>query len=678
MRRWRAWRSAGMMLIAAVLFAAAPATARVGPSSRELVEIADVEALSASPDGRKVAFRVQRASVADNSYSLEWYVADLLTGAVLRVADGGKPIYNDGLIEAEPPVWSADGRVFYHRALVDGAIGVWKVAADGSGSKPVIVGDSDVESFELGDHGRTLSYVTGPTRDQIERAERREYDDGILVDGTVDPTVNLYHGGYVHGRLSSQRLIGRWYEHGGLLWRAPRVRHRIDLQSSQELASQVLPQRTLEPLTASWKPPGLTAAGPDGLIAEASGSEDEPRLEIRQAGAASVRCYAAPCQDRIAALVWRPGTSQILFTTEDEHFQQSLYLWDRSANRVRLVARSDGQLSGGRFGSVPCAVTRFSAVCVAASAMSPPRLEQIRLDSGKHDILFDPNREFRTRTQPQVEQLTFNLDDGRVATGTLLLPPGRAPVRAPLFVNYYYCSGFLRGGVGDSYPFAPLVDAGFVVACLNTVPFKHWGDGADRERAALASVTSLVRLLDNRGWVDPRRVGMGGFSAGSEATMWVAMNSKLLSAAAVASPQYEPTDYWMSSVRGRDVPRILKDFEQVGSPDEDPGRWKIISPALNVDRIKAPLLMQLPEQEMRAAIELYARLSNTDTPVEMYAFPDEAHIKIQPRHQLAVYRRNLEWFRYWLQGYVDPDPALASQYARWDALRQRQARAGAE
>jgi dipeptidyl aminopeptidase/acylaminoacyl peptidase len=153
--------------------------------------------------------------------------------------------------------------------------------------------------------------------------------------------------------------------------------------------------------------------------------------------------------------------------------------------------------------------------------------------------------------------------------------------------------------------------------------------------------------------------------------MWVAMNSRLLSAAAVVSPQYEPTSYWLSAVRGRDAPQVIKEFQQAGPPDQDPARWKVISPALNTDRIKAPVLLQLPEQEMRGSMELYAKLSNTTTPVEMYVFPDEAHIKIQPRHQFAVYRRNLLWFRYWLQGYVDPDPALAAQYRRWDALRQR-------
>jgi hypothetical protein len=41
------------------------------------------------------------------------------------------------------------------------------------------------------------------------------------------------------------------------------------------------------------------------------------------------------------------------------------------------------------------------------------------------------------------------------------------------------------------------------------------------------------------------------------------------------------------------------------------------------------------------------------------------HIKWQPRHQLAANERNLDWFRFWLAGEVDPDPAKAAQYVRW-------------
>jgi hypothetical protein len=34
--------------------------------------------------------------------------------------------------------------------------------------------------------------------------------------------------------------------------------------------------------------------------------------------------------------------------------------------------------------------------------------------------------------------------------------------------------------------------------------------------------------------------------------------------------------------------------------------------------------------------------------------------------------RNLDWFRFWLKGEEDPDPAKAEQYARWRELRKLQ------
>jgi len=32
----------------------------------------------------------------------------------------------------------------------------------------------------------------------------------------------------------------------------------------------------------------------------------------------------------------------------------------------------------------------------------------------------------------------------------------------------------------------------------------------------------------------------------------------------------------------------------------------------------------------------------------------------------------VDWYRFWLQGYEDPNPAKAEQYERWRALRSIQ------
>jgi hypothetical protein len=654
----------------ALVFALQPGAANAGPTVPELVEVADITSLSPSPNGRLVAFRVERPSIQRNSYDIDWYVADLDSGVTRRIGGGGSPIYGDaGPLEAENAVWSPDERHIHHRALIDGAIGVWRSAADGSGSRPFVVEDANVLLLQGTADGTALTYQLGPTRDEIERAEQREYDEGIRVDASVDLAQDLFRGGWVDGRLASQRLTGRWYGRDGLLWRTPRRSFRVDLRSLHRAEVEPAAPHVAEPLVPT-RGFVLSLESPDRPTVVVNWQDGRSRLQA-QRGSGPVRCVAPACSsDRIVAVAWRPASDELIFTTQDRHFRQSLHAWNVRTNAVRVVVRGEGLFSGAREPSRPCAVTGAHAVCVVASTGSPPRLERIDLATGGRSILHDPNAQLRRQPAAAARPLSWNLPDGRQATGILLLPAEAAgPV--PLFVSYYHCPGYLRGGTGDEFPFAPLVDSGIAVACLNMVPGDDPSDAVLRYRTALASVESIVARLARDRLIDPSRIGMGGFSAGGEATMWVAMNSRLLAAAAIASPQYEPSSYWREAVPGRDYRRVLRDFIGLGAPDETPERWRTVSPALNVERITAPLLMQLPESEARSAAELHSRLAATTTPVEMYAFPDEGHVKMQPRHRAAVYRRGLDWFRYWLQGHVDPDPAKSDQYQRWGELRRR-------
>src|SRR5690606_28265908 len=105
--------------------------------------------------------------------------------------------------------------------------------------------------------------------------------------------------------------------------------------------------------------------------------------------------------------------------------------------------------------------------------------------------------------------------------------------------------------------------------------------------------------------------------------------------------------------------------------------WKALSPARNIDRIKAPILMQFPEQEARLSIELVSRLA-TARMGETHIFPYAPHVTVEPRQTLAVYARNLDRFRFWLNSDVDPDPAKAAQYRRWLKLGRQENSASTE
>jgi len=53
----------------------------------------------------------------------------------------------------------------------------------------------------------------------------------------------------------------------------------------------------------------------------------------------------------------------------------------------------------------------------------------------------------------------------------------------------------------------------------------------------------------------------------------------------------------------------------------------------------------------------------------MIAMNTHEHVLTNPVERMASQNLSVDWFRFWLQGYEDPDPAKADQYKRWRELR---------
>lgn len=638
---------------------------------RDLVELTDVDGLSISPDGRFAVFRTERADVDRNSYVLRWYSVDLTKGSVHDIGSGGDPIYADpGLLQPEKPLWASDGRTIIVRALRDRAVGLWRADVGGAGMVPLVTGDADVLDYSMTPERTALLYETGATRDQISRAEQQEYDSGILIDSTVDLSQNLFRGASINGRMSTQRLVGYWYVRDGLLWRTPRQQRRLDLQTGSDVP--VGEPAPVPPFTLPSRPPPVSSSDAAGNAVASDWSSGRGVVSATLADARKLICRDPVCAAQwVSSFVWLPHSRDVLMTFLDLEHRQSLYLWDVAANRLRKVVESDGLLSGDRNNMTPCAVSTSGALCVAAAAASPPRLEWIDFANGQRRVLFDPNAGLRAAYHARVHYLRWGIGGGKQAGGVLMLPetPARAP--APLYVNYYRCDGFLRGGVGDEWPIPQLLEAGYAIACINSVPLPGAQDGVKNYETGLDAVRGVIDRLAKERIVDPSKVAMGGLSFGSEVAFWTALHSDLLSVLSVSSLQLEPAGYWLSAMPGSDIPATMLRVWGLGDPDKTAGRWRQVAPALNAEEIRIPVLFQLPENEARRIPELYARLAAQGTPAELYAFPDEAHLKLQPRHRLAVYGRNLDWFRYWLEDYRDPDRTKADQYRRWDDLRSR-------
>lgn len=659
---------------------AGAATASEGDvTTRMLVEVKDLSSIAVSPDNQYVAFREVRASIERNTHDSIWYVQKLDGAAEpTPVADGGPPLRNGGLVINEPTQWSQDSRWIYYRALLDGEVQIWRADRNGGRVEQVTRDAADVEAFWLQPDAETLIYRIGAARRDIARAECEEYDRGVRFDDSIFAGQGLFRSVFHNGRLSSERTDDRMARRS-LLWDAPKRYRAVDLGAMAVRDATAPEQEKIAGDSASARPESSTlsvaaAPGDRRLAILSLASDGRPALRVGRSANARSWAVCGACEDLdIVAIGWR-NAEELVITSRDagRGLAQTLHLWKPDTDDLRVVARADGLLSSDRRGRAPCAIGEQEAICVAASAVQPPRIERVAFKDGRRSVLYDPNARLARAVQEavNVELLTWNDDDGREFSGYFFTPADRPHgARLPLFVTYYVCPGFLRGGFGDEWPLIPMAQAGIATMCVNgRLPPKSGRDAVEDYNTGLQAVSAAIGLLDARGVIDPQRVGMGGLSFGSEVTLWTATHSNLLAAASVSSSAASPTWYWFRAMQAGFAPRAMEQWG-LGSPDETPERWRKLSPAYYADRFRAPILMQMAEQEYRSAVEYYVRMRRAGVAAELWVYPHEPHIKFQPRHKLSVYDRNLDWFRFWLQDYADPAPRKADQYHRWRELR---------
>jgi hypothetical protein len=69
--------------------------------------------------------------------------------------------------------------------------------------------------------------------------------------------------------------------------------------------------------------------------------------------------------------------------------------------------------------------------------------------------------------------------------------------------------------------------------------------------------------------------------------------------------------------------------------------------------------------------ETYTILRRAGRPVDFVVYPGGSHVLQKPAERMASQGGTVDWFRFWLQNYEDPDPAKQQQYRRWREMRER-------
>ena len=663
----------------------------------DIATLRDIEALSVSPNGEWAAFQLRQAQPNANRYNAEWHIVSTAGGsATQRLADAGPPILGhfqgrvNGAIYPTPPVWSPNSEWIAYLRDHDGVVQIWRSARDGR-TEQLTRGDASVRALAYSADGNRLIFETEPSAAHRRAALLEEGLSGLLYDARFFPARSPHPvfphdvrlGGGAPERSPSQVSAGRIRVYD-------LVTRRERSATSREADAFMRGQAGARPLNRpTVRGEAATSAGGSLAWTEARDPEQQgfmpPLTLVAQLGGGDVVvCEHAACTGRsLPGLWWRDDRELVFARREGEYYSSTaLYSWRPGDRAPRFIMRTDGKLVPSATVEWRCSVADDRLICLFEESDVPRRLVAVDLDTGEIATLFDANpewREFDLGARPQ--RIEFTTRAGVGADGYVVYPPeSDQDERLPLVVVTYRCEGFLRGGTGDEYPIYALAAQGFAVLCFNAPlgdeerqarqdaqSYVRWarGPGEPEKRWVQECLDAAVDVLAATGRIDPDRVAVTGLSFGAEIVQFALFNMPRLSVAIASGVGYEPTDYYLYG------PAARRSFRArgLGAPDATPDRWRALAVTPNADRVTAPLLLHISDHEMVSAVAPVTALEDASRAVEMYVFPNEYHVKWQPRHRLAIYERNIDWLNFWLRDVEDDDPAKTLQYERWRGLR---------
>ena len=322
-------------------------------------------------------------------------------------------------------------------------------------------------------------------------------------------------------------------------------------------------------------------------------------------------------------------------------------------------------------------------VTVREGLNEPPVLEIGELKHKRTRVLWDPNPQLKNIDMGDAVVYRWKDALGLQWKGGLYRPPDfKAHQRYPLVIQTH---GFSErefrpsGGFTTAMAARELASAGILVLQVGEDTCNY----ATPEEAACSAggYEAAVNQLYADGVVDRNLIGIIGFSRSCYSVMHLLTATSVnILAASVTSGVMDDYLEYMYGV-GVEHNALIHDIEAtIGARPMAAGLqvWLQRSPLFNIQKTTAALLVVgTGEQDLFFMWGPYAALSLLHKPTDIVMQNTDEHVLTNPAVRLASQGGNVDWFRFWLQGYerteavVDAGETsqhLREQYARWEKL----------
>jgi dipeptidyl aminopeptidase/acylaminoacyl peptidase len=245
-----------------------------------------------------------------------------------------------------------------------------------------------------------------------------------------------------------------------------------------------------------------------------------------------------------------------------------------------------------------------------------------------------------------VKPIRYRARDGLMINGYLTLPNNVTPRHVPVVVNPHG-GPWARDGWGFNPEVQFLANRGYAVLQVNyrgstgygrtfwEAAFKQWG------RAMQDDITDGVEWLVKEGIADPKRVCIYGGSYGGYATLAGLTYTPDLYACGIDYVGVSNLFTFLKTIPPYWKPYLEMMYQMVGDPEKDKELLTAASPALNADRIKAPLLIAQGANDPRVnkdeSDQMVAALSARGIDVPYMVKDNEGHGFRNEENQFAFY-----------------------------------------
>ena len=259
-------------------------------------------------------------------------------------------------------------------------------------------------------------------------------------------------------------------------------------------------------------------------------------------------------------------------------------------------------------------------------------------------------------------------NEGFNVQGWLMLPKDYDPAgKYPLIVEIHggpAAAVLGRWGAGGSLSPAAFSALGYFV--LQPNPRGSFGQGeaftqANRKDFGygdLRDILAGVNAVEAKYPIDPRRVGLTGWSYGGFMTMFDITQTHRFRAAVAGAGISD----WLSYYGENSIDQWMIPYFGASVYD-DPAAYAKSSPIDFIKQVKTPTLLVVGDRDGECpapqSFEYWHALRDLGVPTELVVYPDEGHGFVNPAHRLDVLERAAGWFA----RYMPAEPSSSSRAA---------------